>query len=78
MEEVQQKLRELEIAAHSANAPMDLVVMGVRRQFYYAALQRSGGNRCKAGRAMGKHRNTIERAEKELNIDAKEIRKQLR
>lgn len=44
MEPIQQKLRELEIAAHSAHVPMEEVINLVERQFLLAAIQRHKGN----------------------------------
>ena len=44
MEPIQQKLRELEIAAHTANVPMDDLINLIERQCLLAALQRNRGN----------------------------------
>lgn len=73
-EVIQQKLRELEILAHTGNVPMDFVLDGLKRQFYYAALERSKGNACQAAKALGRHRNSFSYSEKKLGVGIQEIR----
>ena len=75
---IQQKLRELEILAHTSRIPMDFILDGLKRQFYYAALERSKGNACQAAKAVGRHRNSFSYTEKKLGVGIKEIREKSR
>lgn len=59
MEVIQQKLRELEIAAHTANMQMDDVINLVERQFFYAAVQRNRGNAQRVAADIGRNINTV-------------------
>ncbi len=65
---IQQKLRELEILAYTANVPMDDMLVLVERQFLVAALSRRKGNQCGAAIELGKHRNTISRKMDKLGL----------
>lgn len=61
MEPIQQKLRELEIAAHTANVPMDEVINLIERQFFFAAIQRNRGNARKVAADIGRNVTTVYR-----------------
>ena len=78
MELIQQKLRELEMLAHDMHVPLELIELGIRRQFYYAELERNKGNRCKTARSLKVHRNTVLRWDEKLNVNAGEIRAKAR
>jgi DNA-binding NtrC family response regulator len=62
MDAIQQKLRELEIAAHSAHMPMDEMLNLMERQFFLAAIQRCGGSYYKAAEDLGRDPTTVYRA----------------
>lgn len=66
MEPIQQKLRELEIAAHSANVPMDEVINLIDRQFFLAAIQRNHGNAKRVAADIGRNVTTVYRRQKKL------------
>jgi DNA-binding NtrC family response regulator len=65
--DLQAQLRNLEIAAHTANVPMDEVINLVERQCILAAIQRRG-NVTSASVNLRKQPCTIYRAMKRLKL----------
>jgi transcriptional regulator with GAF, ATPase, and Fis domain len=50
-------------------------VRAFKRELVLRMLKENGGNACRAARAMGVHRNTINWLCRELEIDLKALRK---
>jgi len=65
--ELQAQLRNLEIAAHTANVPMDEVINLVERQCILAAIQRNGSVRM-ASVDLKKQPCSVYRAMKRLKL----------
>jgi len=63
---IQQKLREIEVLAHTANVPMKEVISLIERQFLLAAIQRNKGNSIGIAADLGINIGTVYRKQKEL------------
>jgi Fis family transcriptional regulator, factor for inversion stimulation protein len=70
---IQKHLQQLEIMAKHVHLSLEQMVELLKRQFIVAALQRNGGNQCKAARELGKHRNTLSRDLAQMNLNARQV-----
>ena len=46
----------------TAHVPLELALFEIRKQYIAEAVAQAKGNQCKAARALGMHRNTVNRA----------------
>jgi len=53
-------------------------VRAFKKTFISHVLQQTRGNQCKAAKQLGMHRNTLSRTLAELEVDVRELRKEMR
>ncbi len=72
--ENQQPLAQISKDSHKSGITYDQWVHLCRRVYLESALEVAEGNRCKAARKSGIHRNTLARQVTELKIDAQQFK----
>ena len=68
------QLEALIIQMYKSGIQYSESVREFKKRFIVAVLQENQGNRCKAARQLGMHRNTLSRAIAELDVDVKGLR----
>jgi transcriptional regulator with PAS, ATPase and Fis domain len=73
-DDIQFSLLQLEISARQSHITMDETVALVERQFVVAAIKRNQGNKCKAAKELGIHRNSVPRKIRASALVGRQIR----
>jgi Fis family transcriptional regulator, factor for inversion stimulation protein len=71
---MKEQLEALIIQMYNSGIRYSESVREFKKSFILAALRENQGNRCKAARQLGMHRNTLSRAITELEVDVKRLR----